>query len=287
MNQSFINRYRFSSYCARRRARWQRCTSSTMVACPCRCGSASSSHLVRSPCLITIVEASLLTLDFGFLSFPGGHSTFFGLLNTFVHIVMYTYYMFSAMGPQYQKYLWWKKYLTTLQMVSERFVFFGEQIYLNTSFHSPIAGSVYSNHGSRLPIALHWLRLSKSFCLVDRHARRYVLLPVQRVLQGSLQEPCCGKCTQIHLLHHLGPEMSCKCFSRHLVIIMFIWSSVQRFPRCCCCGNHLKPQNDIHKMRPQQQRFRSGLMKTKSKANVDYVIRQTNRARIRATIGYG
>ncbi|KAH8310284.1 hypothetical protein KR044_000446 [Drosophila immigrans] len=49
--------------------------------------------------------------------FPGGHSTFFGLLNTFVHIVMYTYYMFSAMGPQYQKYLWWKKYLTTLQMV--------------------------------------------------------------------------------------------------------------------------------------------------------------------------
>jgi len=48
----------------------------------------------------------------------GGHSTFFGLLNTFVHIVMYTYYMFSAMGPQYQKYLWWKKYLTTLQMVS-------------------------------------------------------------------------------------------------------------------------------------------------------------------------
>ncbi|KAH8347237.1 hypothetical protein KR059_007047 [Drosophila kikkawai] len=48
---------------------------------------------------------------------PGGHSTFFGLLNTFVHIVMYTYYMFSAMGPQYQKYLWWKKYLTTLQMV--------------------------------------------------------------------------------------------------------------------------------------------------------------------------
>lgn len=52
---------------------------------------------------------------------PGGHSTFFGLLNTFVHIVMYTYYMFSAMGPQYQKYLWWKKYLTTLQMVSHAF----------------------------------------------------------------------------------------------------------------------------------------------------------------------
>lgn len=48
---------------------------------------------------------------------PGGHSTFFGFLNTFVHIFMYTYYMLAAMGPKVQKYLWWKKYLTVLQMV--------------------------------------------------------------------------------------------------------------------------------------------------------------------------
>lgn len=31
---------------------------------------------------------------------------------------MYTYYMLAAMGPKVQKYLWWKKYLTVLQMVS-------------------------------------------------------------------------------------------------------------------------------------------------------------------------
>merc|ERR1719509_326422 len=30
---------------------------------------------------------------------------------------MYFYYMMSAMGPQYQKFLWWKQHLTTLQMV--------------------------------------------------------------------------------------------------------------------------------------------------------------------------
>lgn len=48
---------------------------------------------------------------------PGGHSTFFGLINTFVHIVMYSYYLLAAMGPKVQKYLWWKKYLTVLQMV--------------------------------------------------------------------------------------------------------------------------------------------------------------------------
>lgn len=48
---------------------------------------------------------------------PGGHSTFFALLNSFVHIVMYFYYMVSAMGPKYQKFIWWKKYLTTFQML--------------------------------------------------------------------------------------------------------------------------------------------------------------------------
>jgi elongation of very long chain fatty acids protein 7 len=54
---------------------------------------------------------------------PGGHSTFFAFLNTFVHIVMYTYYMIAAIGPEMQKYLWWKKYLTILQMVQFAVVF--------------------------------------------------------------------------------------------------------------------------------------------------------------------
>lgn len=48
---------------------------------------------------------------------PGGHSTFFGFVNAFIHIVMYTYYMMAAIGPEMQKYLWWKKYLTILQMI--------------------------------------------------------------------------------------------------------------------------------------------------------------------------
>lgn len=48
---------------------------------------------------------------------PGGHSTFFAMLNSFVHIVMYFYYMLAAMGPQVQKYLWWKRYLTAFQMI--------------------------------------------------------------------------------------------------------------------------------------------------------------------------
>lgn len=48
---------------------------------------------------------------------PGGHSTFFAMLNSFVHIVMYFYYMVAALGPKYQKFIWWKKYLTAFQML--------------------------------------------------------------------------------------------------------------------------------------------------------------------------
>lgn len=47
----------------------------------------------------------------------GGNATFPNILNNFVHVCMYFYYMMSAMGPQYQKYLWWKKYMTELQIV--------------------------------------------------------------------------------------------------------------------------------------------------------------------------
>lgn len=49
---------------------------------------------------------------------PTGHGTFTGLLNSFVHIVMYFYYLLAAaLGPKYQHYLWWKKYITTIQLV--------------------------------------------------------------------------------------------------------------------------------------------------------------------------
>lgn len=33
---------------------------------------------------------------------------------------MYSYYLLAALLPQYQQYLWWKKYITTLQMVMKR-----------------------------------------------------------------------------------------------------------------------------------------------------------------------
>lgn len=42
---------------------------------------------------------------------------FSAMLNSGVHVLMYTYYMLAAIGPQMRKYLWWKKYMTSIQLV--------------------------------------------------------------------------------------------------------------------------------------------------------------------------
>ncbi|XP_076347005.1 very long chain fatty acid elongase AAEL008004-like isoform X2 [Tachypleus tridentatus] len=54
---------------------------------------------------------------------PGGHSTFFAFVNSFVHILMYIYYGVAAIGPHMYKYLWWKKYMTAIQMVQFIMIF--------------------------------------------------------------------------------------------------------------------------------------------------------------------
>lgn len=115
---------------------------------------------------------------------PGGHSTFFAMLNAFVHIVMYFYYMIAAMGPKYQKYIWWKKYLTAFQMVSKKLqssrrkliaIFFPKTGSVRRDLYSPISAFVDSK-----------LRVSQRIHGVDRSSRRHVPVPFLRFLQESI-----------------------------------------------------------------------------------------------------
>jgi len=46
----------------------------------------------------------------------GGNSVFNASLNMLVHVFMYAYYFLAATGVR-KEYLWWKKYLTMLQLV--------------------------------------------------------------------------------------------------------------------------------------------------------------------------
>ncbi|XP_012683259.2 ELOVL fatty acid elongase 8a [Clupea harengus] len=47
----------------------------------------------------------------------GGQSFLIGLINCLVHVVMYLYYGLAACGPHMHPYLWWKRYLTSLQLI--------------------------------------------------------------------------------------------------------------------------------------------------------------------------
>ncbi|RWS12775.1 elongation of very long chain fatty acids protein-like protein [Dinothrombium tinctorium] len=48
---------------------------------------------------------------------PGGNNALFPVLNSGVHTIMYLYYGLAAFGPSIQKYLWWKRYITTIQIL--------------------------------------------------------------------------------------------------------------------------------------------------------------------------
>lgn len=46
----------------------------------------------------------------------GGHGSTIAILNAFVHVVMYVYYLLSSIDPERKKSLWWKKYITQMQL---------------------------------------------------------------------------------------------------------------------------------------------------------------------------
>ncbi|XP_012524535.1 elongation of very long chain fatty acids protein [Monomorium pharaonis] len=48
---------------------------------------------------------------------PGEQGVLIGFLNSMVHVIMYSYYLIAALGPKYRKYLWWKKYMTWIQLL--------------------------------------------------------------------------------------------------------------------------------------------------------------------------
>ncbi|XP_052752237.1 elongation of very long chain fatty acids protein-like isoform X2 [Galleria mellonella] len=79
---------------------------------------------------------------------PSHTLIFIGFLNSLVHVFMYTYYGLAALGPNIAKYLTWKKYMTSFQLI--QFVLIIMQYFsaVKTSDCPPskgIAGFIISN----------------------------------------------------------------------------------------------------------------------------------------------
>lgn len=82
----------------------------------------------------------------------------FPLLNCFVHVIMYSYYALAALGPRVQKYLWWKKYLTQLQLA--QFIIFAmyASLFFCLQTGYPVQGNlIYVFIGFPQPLIFFWL----------------------------------------------------------------------------------------------------------------------------------
>ncbi|XP_031626369.1 elongation of very long chain fatty acids protein AAEL008004-like [Contarinia nasturtii] len=52
---------------------------------------------------------------FKFLS--GSHGTLLGVINSYVHVIMYSYYLLTSYRPELKNSLWWKKHITQIQLI--------------------------------------------------------------------------------------------------------------------------------------------------------------------------
>lgn len=85
-------------------------------------------------------HASMLNIWWWVMMYiPGGCSFFGSLLNCFVHVVMYAYYGLSAI-PALHPYLWWKKYITKMQLVQFVCIFFHSTYTIIAGVHFPAWG---------------------------------------------------------------------------------------------------------------------------------------------------
>ena len=54
----------------------------------------------------------------------GGITHIGPILNSIIHVLMYSYYFLSSYGDRFKRYLWWKRYLTVLQLIQFHMVLF-------------------------------------------------------------------------------------------------------------------------------------------------------------------
>jgi len=109
---------------------------------------------------------------------PGGQSFFGVMLNSFIHILMYSYYGLTSFGPKVQKYLWWKKYITMMQLIQ----------FMLAIFHT--ANSLRVKCPS--PVWMHWALIA--------YATSFIILFTQFYIKTYLQKKKSSRNHQTNLV---------------------------------------------------------------------------------------
>lgn len=121
---------------------------------------------------------------------PGQQGAVIIFLNSLVHVIMYTYYLISALGPKYKKYLWWKKYMTWIQLVKSSLnnyiLFFKINIYIKHIFFTP--GAIFYITRLWIDNSRFGLQSAKSFVVFCFDQLSDLHLFIQWLLSKSLCE---------------------------------------------------------------------------------------------------
>jgi len=107
----------------------------------------------------------------------GGHFNMLGLVNSFVHTVMYFYYFLSALYPGMKDSISWKKYITIVQIVQFVFLF---------SYASYV---LLFSKGCRFPSSLLLLQIVQAAVMMYMFGNFYIrtyIRPKQRSKQCKL-----------------------------------------------------------------------------------------------------
>ncbi|XP_055326619.1 elongation of very long chain fatty acids protein AAEL008004-like [Sitodiplosis mosellana] len=63
-------------------------------------------------------HAGMVAATFVYIKFlNGSHGTLLGVINSYVHVIMYGYYFLTSYRPEMKNSLWWKKHITQLQLI--------------------------------------------------------------------------------------------------------------------------------------------------------------------------
>ncbi|KAL5007553.1 hypothetical protein ScPMuIL_016359 [Solemya velum] len=128
----------------------------------------------------------------------GGQSCFGAMMNSFIHVVMYTYYGLSAMGPGIQKYLWWKRYLTMLQLIQ----------FATGMTHAVVSLWLHCN----FPEWMHWALLLYAFSILllflNFYFHAYIKAKQRKVLKDGGEKQDLFEVAKLFNIH--SPPHECE-----------------------------------------------------------------------------
>ncbi|XP_055915267.1 elongation of very long chain fatty acids protein 7-like isoform X1 [Eupeodes corollae] len=93
---------------------------------------------------------------------PNGHMGVMGYINSIVHTVMYFYYFLSNLSPNMKNSIWWKKYITLMQM--------GQFVFLTGFFLYPLINGEFCGY----PFKFLYFALAQNFVFMILFSNFYI-----------------------------------------------------------------------------------------------------------------